>query len=178
MINYIALKLSKTLKSKYPEELPSIDIMRYSIKFIIINAIPIAIIVCLSYIFGFLSNALIALLSFSLLRMVSGGFHFKSPEMCSLFSSITILLIGYFGSWFGQASIYFNIMSLILNIIYSPSNITKQTRIKEKYFFIFKIISVVIVICSMIINNHIISTAIFIQSLLLVRSLRKGGEKE
>lgn len=177
MINQISLSISKTLKSRYPEELPSIDIMRYSIKFLITNAIPILIIIIVSSLLGFLPDAVIALVSFSLLRMFSGGFHFKTAEMCIVFSSLTILLISIFGTMIGNASVYLNVISLILNLIFAPSKINNQTRIKEKYYFVFKIISVLIVICSILVNHQVVSMAIFIQSLLLIRSLRKGGER-
>lgn len=174
MINKFALNVSIKLKSKYPSELPELDVLEYAIKFILTNIIPILIILSYGAITDNISNILLSLGSFSLLRMFSGGYHITSPELCITTSVALIILISEFSYLFEDYILFMNIVSFILVAIYSPSNIRSQTLLPEKYDTLFKLISCIIIIINIYINNAYISSALFAQSVLLIRL--KGGE--
>lgn len=176
IIDQFVDKLSHYLKDKYPNELPSYGIIRYAIKFIITNTIPILLIIILSLIFGDLQDSMIAILSFSLLRTFSGGFHFQTPEKCILFSTIMIISITKLGYYFEKYTFIMFVMSLLLTLKYAPSKITEQTKVKKENFKWFKIVSLFLVSIFYLINNPISNLAVLVQSTLLIRRL-KGGEE-
>jgi accessory gene regulator B len=175
MIDQIADKWSCAAKSKYPDELPSQQIVRYTLKFIISNTIPIFIVLIASMLLGITKEAVLALIGFSSLRMFSGGFHFKSADMCIVFSSLVIILIALEGNYFEHYSFAMYLASVILVMIYAPSKIEQQTRAKPEKFKWFKIISLIIVSLIYIINIPVMNLAVLVQSLLLIRL--RGGEK-
>ncbi|MBT2759909.1 accessory gene regulator B family protein [Paenibacillus sp. ISL-20] len=177
LIDNFVLSISSKMKSKYPLELPERDVLEYALKFIITNVIPIITIILYGIVSDNLINILLSLGAFSLLRMFSGGYHIKSPELCIVTSIALIISLGQFGYLMADYIVLMNIISLILVIIYAPSNIRKQTLIPEKYDMILKLISCVIILINIYINNTYVSISILAQSILLIRPL-KGGEKE
>ncbi|WP_311078193.1 accessory gene regulator B family protein [Paenibacillus polymyxa] len=175
LIDNIADKSSFYLKNKYRDELPSEQIIRYALKLIILNVIPVLIVVFVATYLNIVPQSITALISFSLLRMFSGGFHFKSAEYCIVFSSLMIIVISKFGFLLSDCSFIMYCVCIVLVMIYAPSKIKEQTRVKEEYFHRFKIISLVIVSLFYIWDNPVSNLAILVQSLLLI--YRKGGEK-
>ncbi|WP_374198262.1 accessory gene regulator B family protein [Paenibacillus lautus] len=165
------------MKRRYPSELPELDILEYSLKFITTNVVPILLIILYGMTIGNLTNVLLTLLSFSLLRMFSGGYHIRSPELCIATSVTLIISISEFGHLLKEYTTIMNLASLLLVLLYSPSNIRMQTLIPKKYDTLLKVSSCVIIIINIYINNIFICVALLAQSLLLIRPL-KGGEKE
>lgn len=176
MINEVSDKLSIYLKTKYPKELPSLSIVRYSIKFLIANITPVVFLIISSLVFRRFSEVLVALVGFSVLRMFSGGYHIKSADICVVASIVTIYLIVVISPNIVNIVKVIDLISIVLVVIYAPSNINKQTRIKEKYYIYLKIISVFIVAINLIIQSEILTVAFFIQSISLIRVV--NSEKE
>ncbi|WP_029517998.1 accessory gene regulator ArgB-like protein [Paenibacillus polymyxa] len=174
MIDKLADDISNYLKNKYPEELPSTQIVRYSMKFVISNLLPIIIVLFASLFLNNTYEVMITLISFSSLRMFSGGFHFRSAEACIVFSSLTIIVISKIAIYLNDHTFLMFLVSLALVLIYAPSNIEKQTRVKEKNFIWFKIISLSLVAIIYAFDNPISNFAVLVQCLLLIRL--KGGE--
>ncbi|KAF6620504.1 accessory gene regulator B family protein [Paenibacillus sp. EKM102P] len=177
IIDHFVDKVSHQLKNKYPDELPSYGIIRYALKFIITNTIPIFLIIMFSLIFGNLKESLIAILGFSLLRIFSGGFHFQTPEKCIIFSTVMIILISELGYYFTTHTFIMFIVSLLIVLIYAPSDIQNQTKVKKENYKWFKIISLLLVSIFYLIDNPISNLAILVQSILLIR-LKGGGKEE
>jgi len=175
LIDDLSMKISLYLKEKYPQEMPSISIMKYSIKFLISNIIPLLIIMVLAIIFSKGTEVMTAVLGFSALRIVSGGYHLKSATYCIVVSTIMIFAISSLSSFIGKYNILLLCLSLLLILVFAPSNIAKMTRIKEQNYYVFKIIALLIVSSNLIFQNEILTTSYFIQSLLLINL--KGGVK-
>ena len=177
MIDQLVSIISLKLKEKYPKELPEIDVMQYALKFLITNIAPIFLIVLYGLVSDNVVNVLFTLGGFSLLRMFSGGYHIKSAELCVFTSIIMIILISEFSFLFVDYILVINALSLFLVLIYAPSNIRSQTRLPDKYDILLKLISITIILINIYISNVYFSVSIFVQSLLLIRSL-KGGDKK
>lgn len=173
MIDKFATNISTKLVHNFPDEMPSLSVTRYGIKFILSNVLPITLLVLIGLISNMLTEIVICITSFSTLRMVSGGYHAKNPEVCLIISTITIVLIAKFGYIFSEYSIFLCITSMWLVFRYAPSNIKNQTKILEKHFKYLKVISILIIIIGFIIDNYLITASLFVQSTLLIR--RKGG---
>ena len=112
MINKFVFNISSRMKRKYPTELPELDIVEYSLKFIITNVLPIIVIILYGVVSENLMNVLISLGSFSLLRMFSGGYHIKTPELCILTSVALIISISEIGHMLTDYKMIMGIVSL------------------------------------------------------------------
>lgn len=131
LINNVSMKLSGTLKGKYGDAVPSIEIMRYSIKFLITNLTPILLILLIGFTTNNIINTLIAMIGFISLRLLSGGYHIASAELCIIFS--TVLVVGISNMSFLKDQWYlFQIASLILVALFAPFNIKKVPELKRK----------------------------------------------
>ncbi|WP_063562990.1 accessory gene regulator B family protein [Paenibacillus sp. O199] len=175
MIDNYVNNISRKLVDRFPTELPPYGITRYGIKFIVSNILPIMLLLLVGLMFNIYNNVLISILSFSALRLSSGGYHSEYPEICLIYSSILMLTIATFGNLFEGVEWIFSIAALILVTIFAPSNIENQTKILSKYFIYLKYIAILTVLVGALIRDPIISCSMFAQSLLLIRL--KGGDR-
>ncbi|PYY28284.1 accessory gene regulator B family protein [Paenibacillus illinoisensis] len=176
IIDKAVSSLSHKLVERYPRELPSYAITRYGIKFLVSNIIPITLLLILGAILDILPIVSLSIASFSILRMVSGGYHAKYPEACLVISTVLIMGIAIYNEYLSPYMILCNVLSLVLVAIYAPSNIENQTKIKKKYFGHLKVISVLLVSTNFILQNTVIAASFLVQSILLIRL--KGGVKK
>jgi accessory gene regulator B len=65
-------------------------------------------------------------------------------------------------------------LTMLLVLLFSPSKIKHHSVLNNKYHFIFKIISIIIVLVGYIFNNDVVQTSLFFQGLTLIHL--KGGE--
>lgn len=175
MIDSFAKKYAHIIAESLPEKDFEEDRLEYGIKFIITNLIPLVILIVYGILTNSLTDIMFAILGFCILRMVSGGYHIKTPELCIFLSVFLIFIVSEFSYLVSDYLIYLNIISFLLVSIFAPSNIREQTLIPKKYDILLKLISLVLVVLSTLINNEIITVSMFVQSLTLIR-LGKGGE--
>lgn len=175
MIDKYVNEAATRLVAKYPNELPPFGITRYGLKFIITNIFPIVLLLLVGLMLNNYNNVLISIISFSTLRMVSGGYHSDYPETCLIYSTIIILTISQFSSYLIGYELIMSGVALVLVAIYAPSNIENQTKILKRHFKYLKYISILIVLIGTLFNNPTVIASMLAQSLLLVRL--KGGEK-
>ncbi|QWU14340.1 accessory gene regulator B [Paenibacillus sophorae] len=169
MINYFSEFIARWLTNNYKDEMPSYQKTRYSIKLIITNLLPLLLIFGYGLYSDTLIKCLICLLSFSILRQFSGGFHLKNADICIVASTLLILSITEISVYVNDSlSIVFNIISFLLCLIFSPSKINNSTRIRKENFHIFKIISLILIIFSLILKNPTVTLAMFMQALTLI----------
>ncbi|MFC5469811.1 accessory gene regulator ArgB-like protein [Cohnella suwonensis] len=168
MIDAIANKIAVKLKEANPEETASIEIMKFALFGLIHNILTITTALFVGLCLGQLLETLLAAFSFMILRFVSGGYHFKTPLSCLLFSSFVFVAIPFVPTNMSSL-IILNLISLSLVLIFAPSNIKDHIRVSEKYFPIFKILSALLVIINIFIpDNSIITLAFIIQSVTLI----------
>lgn len=175
MIDNFATKISTALVRKFPDELPPLGVTRYGIKFIISNVLPILLLIIIGYLMGINREIAISYISFAILRMVSGGYHAKKPETCLIISTILLVCIAKFGYLLFEYQLIMSLISLIMVLVYAPSDIKNQTKILEEHFKYLKLISVVIVLIGALMNNYLVIASMLVQSLLLIPM--RGGEK-
>jgi accessory gene regulator B len=177
LIESIAERIAIRLKEANPRETTSIAVMRYALIGIIHNTITFTTAFIIGLLLGHLFDTFIVAISFMGLRLVSGGYHFRTPLSCLIFSTLIFVSIPFI-SLQSEAYIIINSISLLLTLIFAPSNIKEHVRVSEKYFPIFKLISVVIVVTNYLFLNPVITLSIFAQSITLIYLPRKGGQYE
>lgn len=134
-----------------------------------------AIVLAVGYLNGRLLETFLALQSFVTLRLFSGGFHFKSLDLCTIVSSALIIPIPFLaGILDASVVMILNSVSLALVIIYAPTNL-KSTVWTDRAKPIFKAISICIVLYNFFENSAIFAISLALQALLLVK-FNSGGE--
>ncbi|UVI28599.1 accessory gene regulator ArgB-like protein [Paenibacillus spongiae] len=171
MINALSHRIAAGIKSKVPEHQASVAVLQYSISFILNIIFIIGLSLGIALLTGQIRNAVIALTAFALLRQVSGGYHLKSGMMCIVVSTAGITLLS-FAEFNSTITFVFNIMALILALVFAPSRIDAQTRIPKKYFPFLKLISLAMIAVSFMVGSSVLASTFLVQALTLIRIRR------
>ncbi|MCF2943420.1 accessory gene regulator B family protein [Paenibacillus tarimensis] len=164
------MRIAESIKKAAPDHPASVEVLRYSVSFLINTFLIISFTLSIACITGRLTEACISLFSFALLRQVSGGYHLGSGMWCILLS--TLLLTGLtFVEFQPQIIDTMNVVSAVLVLIYAPSRIERQTRISAKHFPVLKLVSFWIVALSFLAGDSVLTATLFVQSLSLIRRL-------
>lgn len=92
-MNHLSLKIVEFIKKSNPEQTHSIEIMHYALSIIMNTLLIIMTSLCIGGLTGQLKETFLALFSFILLRMSSGGVHLKSARACNIVSIFICSLI-------------------------------------------------------------------------------------
>jgi accessory gene regulator B len=173
LIEHISTIASNKL-SQY-ENMPEEDVMKYSIKFLLTNFLTILLIVSVGLAIERFYEVFLVAFSFALLRRFIGGYHIKSSELCVFASVALVTVLTLIGVSITEYSVFINIGSLLLVILYAPHNIDDTTLVNKKYFFLFKLIGFFLISINFYINNIYVSIGFFAEALTIIHF--KGGEK-
>ncbi len=175
MIESLAERISIRLKNANPEETTSVEVMKFALTGVLHNSVTIFAALVVGGIFGHFADTLLTIVFFMTLRLVSGGYHFKSALHCFIFSFGVFVAIPFISITDDIIGILL-LVSLLLATLYAPSNITEHIRVNRKFFPLFKLLSLLIIALDLILWNPIIALAVCAQSLTLIRFNRKRGE--
>jgi accessory gene regulator B len=167
MIEQLAGKIAVKIKEASPEDTASVEVMKFALIGLLQNGITITAALIVGLVAGTFFEVFLAVASFMLLRLVSGGYHFSSMLACAIFSFSVFVAIPFIPVSDSMVHVL-NAASLVLCLVFSPSNIKEHIRVSEKYFFIFKVLSIIVVSINFWISNPIVALGFFAQSLLLI----------
>lgn len=161
---------SRAIKRTVPNHPASEAVLKYALEVVYNVVFIVGFTIIISLWTGKITQALILMASFALLRQISGGIHLKSGLACvmvstALFSTLSMIDVG-------DNAIFLNAFSLIIVILFAPSDIEKQTRIPQKYFPLLKCGAIFLITISLFLNYQTVSLGLFVQSLTLIS--RKG----
>ena len=170
MIEVVAAKLAAHIKQAIPDHPRSEAVLAFSISFILNTVLIIVFSLIISLFTGRIMETITVLLSYAVLRQISGGHHLKSGGLCILVSTVGVSALSF--SNFGHRIIFMmNILSLILVLIYSPSQL-EGTRIPIRYYPMLKILSALVVCVNFFLQSSLVAASFLVQSLTLI-NLRK-----
>ncbi|MFC5653517.1 accessory gene regulator ArgB-like protein [Paenibacillus solisilvae] len=171
MINSLAQLIAVRIKLVVPDHPASVNVLRYSISFFL-NAL---FIILLSLLIALLTHRVpeagIVLVAFAALRQVSGGAHLKSGTLCVVVSTAIITVLSFMSFMNDSSILWTNLASLLLVSLFAPSRIEQQTRIKETYYPLLKILSIVMVGSNFLIGSSVLAATFLAQSLTLIRQV-------
>lgn len=171
MIHLMADRIAAGIKRTAPDHPASVAVLRYSIALLLNAVLIISLTLLLSALTGRTYEVLIILVSFALLRQVSGGIHLNSGMKCVLSTTVLFTVL----SLIELSSTYVLVLNGIaaaLCLIYAPSRIQQQTRIPVKYYPLLKLLSVLIVCSNFLIMSPVLSLSFIAQSMLLIKLRR------
>ncbi len=170
-MNLIAHSLAVKIKSIVPEHPRSVEVLRYSISFLLNAFFTTLFTFIVSLTTGRVVEAIIVMCGFAFLRQLSGGYHLKSGSLCILVTTVIFTLLSLL-SFERHITYILIIAAAVLALIYAPSGIEKQTRIPTKYFPLLKIATVVVVLLNIFFLSNSIAAAFFFQCLTLIKVRR------
>ncbi|OBZ08032.1 accessory gene regulator ArgB-like protein [Bacillus sp. FJAT-26390] len=171
MIEALAGSIANRIKTKVPEHPTSVAVLKYSLSLLLNAVFIVGLTILISLLTGKTNEAIIVLVSFALLRQVSGGLHLKSGMSCILVSTITATIVSM--SNIGElTTMMITITAAVIMVILAPSKIEKQSRIPKHYYPLLKAISTTIVLSNLFIQSDVIAAAFALQALTLILSRR------
>jgi len=171
MIEAMAGSLAARIKRIVPEHPASEAVMKYSLSILINTVSIIGLSLLVSVATGRFYEALTVLIAFALLRQMSGGIHLKSGTLCVVVSAAGVTLLSY--ASFASGIVYgFTGAAALLALIYAPSRIEKQSRIKPKYYPLLRGYSVLLISVNFLIGSPVIAASFLLQGLTLIRGRR------
>jgi accessory gene regulator B len=172
MIDMIAGRIATSIKNANPEKTASIDVMRYALILLINISITTIIALAVGLITGKFIETVLFSLAFIILRSSTGGFHLDSSVKCTIVSTCMASLFPQIPIT-SQMMFSFQIISLLLILIFAPANIEGQTRIPPKYYPHLKVFGLLLVSSNFILAIPILSFGFFVQSLTLISIKRR-----
>lgn len=167
MIDAIAGRMAEGIKRRAPDHPASIGVLKHALA-VLINTVAILVIsVAIGLITGRLIEVAIVLVSFAVLRMVSGGLHLKSGTWCVVVTTTGVTLLSLMHVEKGWVMLI-TLLSMALASIFAPSDIHRQSRIPRKYYPLLKIISVLLISINLVIGSETIAVSFLAQTILLI----------
>lgn len=166
MIEALAEKMALSIKKANEKETVSVAVMKFALIIIINIIIPVV----LSLLVGLLTNKLLetafALGTIIVIRMLSGGYHFRSPIIC-----MTAMIIGATLPPHITLPEYWilglTIISIILFLVLAPSNLRGYHTMPEKYYPMLKVASVLLVSSNLFFDSQILALVFILQGISL-----------
>ncbi|MBD2865800.1 MULTISPECIES: accessory gene regulator ArgB-like protein [Paenibacillus] len=167
MIEALAGKIANKIKRADEQNTAHVEVLKYGLIIVINYALPVVASLTIGWITNQFSGTLFSVLAFTLLRLASGGFHFKSANVCTVVSILIISIpphVSLSDHWITICTA----VSLLLIFILAPANIRGYARMPEKYFPIMKIVSVLIVGSNLLWHSSILAIVFIVQGVLLL----------
>ncbi|WP_088832767.1 accessory gene regulator ArgB-like protein [Paenibacillus tyrfis] len=174
MIESMAKKWVNWIKATDPEFPISREVLEYAA----LVTLNLGSVLFLSLIIGLISGksieTLMGLSAFVILRMFSGGFHFKSLDVCAIISAILVTPIPHITMLLDERVVTMTIngVSLIVVALKAPTSL-KNTRYTDRIRPIFKAVSILIVSSNFFFQSPVLTLSFFTQALLLLPRERR-----
>ncbi|KAF6614361.1 accessory gene regulator B family protein [Paenibacillus sp. EKM102P] len=171
-LDTIALNIATHIKTVVPDHPSSIDVLKHGIS-VAINTVSIILLtIGISFFTDRMQEALLAMVSFSMLRQIVGGIHLKSNIVCIVVSTVLLTALS-FASFNYNWVVITSIISIVLILVYAPSRVEGKTRISKQHYPLLKFMGVAIVALNLWLAFPVVAASFFVQSLTLI----EGGVK-
>ncbi|WP_281885962.1 accessory gene regulator B family protein [Paenibacillus sp. YYML68] len=172
-IDRSALSLTHSIR-KHNSDAASETVLFYALSLLINSAVSVLIVMTISTITGKIADALLVILAYTILRIVSGGLHLRTSLACCLTSATIFLTAAHAAYEFAVIGVLLNTVAFILVLIYAPSDIKSVSRIDPKYYPMLKCVSALIVASNFYFQLPVLTTAFLIQALLTTPFMKKA----
>ncbi len=167
MIENLALKMAVFLKRSVPNHPSSVEIFEFAIALLLNVIFIVAATLGISLITGRTREIIIILLSFAVLRQLSGGMHLKTNMQCVFYSTVIFTTISLIDLSKG-VTIAATILAFGLVLILAPVGIDKQSRIPAKYYPYMKMAALLLIASNFFFMSQAGSLSMLVQGITLI----------
>lgn len=176
MLEHMSGKLALRIKRIVPEHPATVSVLKFAIAVILNALFIIGLTLVVSLLTGRTNEIILILISFALLRQVSGGVHLKSGMACVLFTATLFTFLSFIEV--GDTMILLmNGISLLIVLWLAPIGIEHQTRIPRQHWPKLKVIAVMLVVANVVAGSSVIAVSFLAQSVSLLIA-RRGVRTE
>lgn len=167
MIEKISKKIAILINKTDPAQTSSVAVLTYSISVTINFFVVLMFSILFGYLLGKLTDTMMALFSFMILRAFSGGYHFKSLDGCAVVTVAIMSIIPHIPMT-PIVTIALTAISMILVMLLAPNNVYDEVRVPKEKHLLLKVVSILIICSNFGFFSPILSLSFFIQSILLI----------
>lgn len=167
MIEQLAFKMAVSLKRSIPDHPSSVEIFKFSISLLLNMTFIIVLTLAVSILTGRTEEIMIILLSFAVLRQLTGGIHLKTNMQCVLYSTIIFTVISLLEVGKG-ITVGASLLALGLVFLFAPRGIDKQSRIPRKFYPYMKLAALMLVAANFIILSSVLAFSFLVQAITLI----------
>ncbi|QTH44987.1 accessory gene regulator B family protein [Cohnella sp. LGH] len=169
MIQNLGQKAARRIKRVVPDHPASLDVLAFSLT-ALLNVLAIVTITLIIAIFtGKIASASIAIVSFAILRQLSGGIHLPSTDWCVVVSVIGLTALSFLDGLASGITITATIVSMIIAALFAPTGIERQSRIPKRFYPYLKVVSVALIASNLLIGSSVIAFSFLAQCLTLTK---------
>ncbi|MBD2864137.1 accessory gene regulator ArgB-like protein [Paenibacillus oceani] len=166
LIERTANRLAITIKKANPERTSSVEVMKFSLM-ILLNALAtIVLTMAVGLVTGKFWDTMLVLFSFAILRFFSGGIHLRSSDVCVVVSTAVLSIIPHLP--LEKYTLVLTIISLILTLLFAPSNIEERLRVGHSKKLLLKLIASAIVASNFFWNSDVLAVCFIAQCTLIL----------
>jgi accessory gene regulator B len=168
MIAAVSNKFASFIR-KYDENAASQEVLVYGISVFLHTLLTILMILAISAATGHLLDAVVAMSSFVILRLFSGGVHLHTSWKCDILSITAIVAVAHADFSYGTYGWLMTAIALVLVTILAPNNPNLTYRLVEKHSGKLKWISMLLVALNFWFQSPVVAIALLLQSLTLTK---------
>ncbi|MGF9913917.1 accessory gene regulator B family protein [Paenibacillus ehimensis] len=166
----VATRIARTIRENYPEA-ASEKVLFYSLSLLLNTMFAIVVTLSLCMMTKHLAEAAVTILIFLLIRYLSGGFHFSSSMICSLWTIFILTMSAHVRFDYFYTGACFDVISIIIFGLKAPKGLNNISRIAPKYYPILKCVCVLFISLNFFIQSSMLSTIFLIQALTLTETV-------
>ncbi|MNO24146.1 accessory protein regulator protein B [compost metagenome] len=167
MIELLAARMAISLKRSVPDHPTSVEVFKFAISMMLNLLFVVVATLVISLFTGHTGEAAVILISFAVLRQLTGGMHLKSNLQCAVFSTLIftgISMLSVSSTW----TIAATITAIMIISFLAPVGIERQSRIPVKYFPYMKLAALLLVASNFLILSPALALSFLAQSVTLV----------
>lgn len=172
MLEHMSGKLALRIKSVVPEHPASPAVLKFAIAVILNVFFIISLTLAVSLLTDRTGEALQILISFALLRQVSGGAHLRSGMACVLLTAGLFTVLS-FVDVNSTVILLMNGISLLIVLWLAPLGIERQTRIPRAHWPKLRLIAALLVVMNFAVGSSVIAASFLVQSISLILARRE-----
>lgn len=172
-MNIILYKIAESIYNNANDEKASVNVLHYSLSIIWNTSIVVMAALLTGWTTGKVFPTFLSIISFTALRLASGGFHFKSAWKCNLFSYLLFVSAPYLSAFLDSYIIYVQLICLLLIFRFAP-NPDANAQIPPHLYKWMKWGSMAIVCLNFLFQSSVIGLVFLVQSLTII-PLKRGG---
>jgi len=157
--------IAKSIRNNYSEAGSEVA-LKYALSLLINSFTSITIAILFSASIGRLTECIVGITAYTVLRFFAGGLHTTSSLACCVLSIFIFITISFFRFEYGSVFLFLDLISIGILVRTAPKDIENVSSFNPKYYPLLKITAIVIVGSNLIINSSLLSVAFFIQAFL------------
>ncbi|PYI51557.1 accessory gene regulator ArgB-like protein [Paenibacillus flagellatus] len=167
-IDALAERIAVSIKKANERETVSVPVMKFALIILINIVIPVIAALLIGLITGKLAETALSIVAFVLIRMMSGGYHFRSPVPCMTAMVVFTALPPHVVLPDAWTAILTGI-SVVLFALLAPSNLRGYHTMPERFYPYLKVASVFAVCGNFAVGSSILALVFFIQGVTLFK---------